>query len=638
MLESLRQIGNNKIFRIIFAMFLIIPFGLFGIDAYFKGGPVGGDVIASVGPARVTQGEFDNSLRQQTEMYRQQFGKNFDPALMENPEVRRGVLDRLINEKLLLIGSEKAGMRLDDKQLADRIASTPEFQVGGRFSRQRYEDIAKSNGMTVVGLDNRLREDFSVQQFRNAFTETAIVPKSTIDGFIRLAEQTRDVSVVNLAPDAYMDKVKVTPEQVKASYEGNAARYTIPERARIEYIELSLDALAAQTPVPAEEVKRAYDDGLTAGRWGTKEERRASHILLTNKPDASDADKKATLARAQALAEQVRKKPDTFAEVAKKESQDPGSAVQGGDLNFFGRGAMVKAFEDAVFAGKKGDIVGPVVSDFGVHVIRITDIKPEKVKSLADATPEIEAQLKKAGAQKKFAESAEIFTNIVYEQPSSLKPAADTLKVAVQQSGWITKGQPNPNPVLGNAKLLAELFSDDVMKARRNTSAVEVAPSVLVSARILEHEASKLRPFEAVKAEIEKTLQREEAMKLARADGEAKLKELQAGKDAGLKWPAVLAVNRQKPGGLMPQVIDRAFRTDTKKLPAYTGADTPMGYALVQVSKVTAPEKIEDSQRAALGNQLRQAVSMVEVESTLDSLRRKVGVNVRKDALDKKPN
>jgi peptidyl-prolyl cis-trans isomerase D len=638
MLENLRKVTDNKIFRIIFGLFLVVPFGLFGIDAYFKGGPAGGDTIATVGPAKITTGEYDQAIRQQTEVYRQQFGRNFDASLMENPEVRRGVLDRLVNEKLLLIGAEKSGMRLDDKALADRIASEPAFQVGGRFSRQRYEEIARANNLTTVGLDERLREDFSQQQFRQSFIETAIIPRSTVDGFIRLSEQTRDVSVVNLTPEQYSAQVKVAPEQVKAHYEANKQRYTTPERVRLEYVEVSMDALAAQTPVAAEDVKRVYEEGLKAGRWGQKEERRASHILIATTPDAKPEDKKMAQAKAEALAAEVRKNPKNFAELAKKHSQDPGSGAQGGDLGFFGRGAMVKAFEDAAFGAQKGEVVGPVVSDFGFHVIQVTDIKPAKEKSLAEATPEIEAELKKGGAQRRYAEAAEQFTNIVYEQPSSLKPASDALKVPVQQSGWITKGQPTPNPVLGNPKLLAEVFSDDVLKDKRNTPAIEVGPGMLVSARILEHKPAELRPFETVQADIQRELARQEAVKLAKADGEAKLKLVQEGKDAGVKWPAPLAVNRQKTGGLFPQVIDRAFRAEAKKLPAYVGVDTPMGYSLVQVTKVNQPEKIEDAQRAALGNQLRQAVSLVEMEAALDSLRRKVGVSVRKDALEKKPN
>ncbi len=634
MLQNFRDFANKKYVRYVFAIFLVIPFGLFGIDYYFKA-PVGGDTIASVGSQRIGQTEFDNAIRQQTETYRQQFKGQFDASLMDNPEVRRAVLDRLVNEKLVVIGAERAGIRMDDKELAQRIAAEPFFQVEGRFDKDRYETLAKSQGLTAAGLDERLRADYRQRQFRDSIAETAFVPKATLDSFIRLSEQTREVSVVNLAPDAYMAKVKIAPEKVKAYYDAHAAEFTTPERARVEYVEMSLDAVAAKTTVKPEDVKTVYEEEVKAGKHGQKEERRASHILITVPADAKDDVLKAAEAKAKDIAERVRKNPASFAEVAKKESQDPGSAVQGGDLGFFGRGAMVKPFEDAVFAAKKNDILGPVKSDFGYHVIRVTDIKPEKIRSLAEATPEIEANLKKQAAARNFAASAEEFSNLVYEQSTSLKPAAEKMNLTVQVSPWITKGMPAV-PALANPKLQAEIFSDNTIKAKRNTAAIEVAPNDLVAARVIEHKPAELRALDLVKADIERKLAREEALKLAKEDGEAKLKGLQAGKDLGLKWPAALAVNRQKPGGLFPVVIDKVFRADAKKLPAYVGVETPAGYSLVQVSKVVDVEKIDDKQREALATRLKDAVAAEELEATLSSLRNRVGITVRKDALEKK--
>jgi len=634
MLEQLREFGNKRIVRFIFALFLVVPFGLFGIDYYFRT-PMGGDAVASVGSVRISATEFDQAMRQQAEMYRQQFRGNFDVSLMDNPEVKRAVLDRLVNEKLVAIGAQRAGVRVSDKELAQRIAEEPYFQVDGRFSKERYESLAKSQGLTPAGLDERLREDFRQQQFRQSIAATAFVPAATPDSFIKLSEQLREVSVVNLTPESQAAKVSVTPDQVKAYYDTHAAEFTTPEQAKVEYIELSIDTLAAQASAAPDEVARVYEDGVKSGRYGQPEERRASHILITVKPDAKEDEKKAAEEKAKEIAARVRKNPKSFAEVAKKESQDPGSATQGGDLGFFGRGAMVKPFEDAAFAAKKDEIVGPVASDFGFHVIHVTDIKPSKVKSLAEATPEIEAGIRKQDASRRFAELAEQFSNIVYEQPTSLQPAADALKLPIQKSGWITKGVP-ASRALSNPKLLAEIFSDSTIKNKRNTTAVEVAPSVLVAARVIEHKPPEKRALEAVQADIQKRLQREAALKLAVAEGEAKLKDLQAGKDAALKWPAPLAVNRQKPGGLPPAVIDRVFRVESKKLPAYVGVETPMGYSLVQVSKIVEVDKVDDAKRKALESRLRDAVATQELEAALTSLRTRVGVTVRKDALEKK--
>lgn len=633
MLDKIRTFAQYKIVKFLFAIFLIIPFGLFGIDYYFRT-PLGGDTVATVGDLRVSQQDFDTALRQQQETLAAQFGRNFDQSIMENPELRRSVLDRVINERLVSQGARRAGVSIDDKALADRIANEPAFQEDGKFSRERYEAIARAQGYSVVGLDELLRDEMRLSRYRDAIVRTAIVPRATLEGFIRLSEQSREVSMVAIGPEAFLASVKPTEEQLKAYYDARAKEFAVPEQVRVEYVELSLDALAAKTPADPEEVKKFYE--ANKSRFVQREERRASHILLTVKPDATEAEKKAVEEKAKALADEVRRKPASFAEVAKKQSQDPGSAVQGGDLGFFARGAMVKPFEEAAFGAKKDEIVGPVKSDFGWHVIRVTDIRPEKGKSLAEATPEIEAELKKGVAARRYTEVAEGLTNIVYEQSTSLKPASDAFGLAVQQSGWIPRGGAAPG-VLNNPKLLAEIFSDNAIKAKRNTAAIEVAPSVMVAARVVEHKAADQRPFDTVRASIEQRFKREEAVKLAVADGEAKLKAVIEGKDAGLKWPAPLAVSRQKPGGLPPQVLDKVFRADAKQLPAVVGVATPMGYSLVKVTKVIEVDKIDDDKRKALAEQLKQTLALAELESTLATLRGRVGVQVSKEAFDRKP-
>jgi peptidyl-prolyl cis-trans isomerase D len=634
MLQKLREIANNKYVQLLLGLFVAVPFALFGVDVYFDQSGAGGHV-ATVGHSRISEYDFDQALRQQADLYRQQLHGNFDASLMNNPEIRGAVLDRLINERLVSIGAQRAGIRLSDRQLAERIVSEPAFQEGGRFSKERYERIARSMNLTPAGLDERLRQDFREQRFRDAIVDTAFVPKATLESFIRLAEQSREVSVVNFTPDQYLSKVKIAPEQVKGYYDAHPKEFTTPEEAKVDYLELSVDALAAHATVTADEVKRYYDEEVKKGTFGVPEERRASHILITVKPDATDAQKKAVLEKAQKIADEVRKNPKRFAEVAKKESQDPGSAVKGGDLGFFGRGAMVKPFEDAVFSAKKGDIVGPVASDFGYHVIEVTDVKPSKVKTLAEATPEIEGMLRKQKATGLMAQSAENFSNLVYEHPDNLKAAAEALKLPVQHSDWIRRGQPANPPYLSNPKMEAEIFSDNSIKSHRNTSAIEVSPNVLVAAHVVEHRQAQLKPLDAVKGDIEAKLKREEALKLAAKAGEEKLKEVRAGKELGpgLKWPEPLAVNRQKSGGLFPPVLDAVFRVDPRKVPAYVGVETPVAYSLVKVSKVIEPEKIDDAKREALAAQLRQAVAAAELDSALASLRETVGVKVSKDAL-----
>ncbi len=637
MLQAFRELATKKIVKYLFAIFLIIPFGLFGIDYYFRNSGGGADAVATVGHQRIRSFEFDQALRRQADTYRKQFGAQFDASIMENPDMRRAVLERLVGERLVAIGAERAGIRIPDKLLADRVAGEPAFQVDGHFSPERYEQVARSMNLTPPGLDERLREDFREERFRDAITRTAFVPGAAVDGFLKLLEQSRDVSVVTISPDAFMDKVKVTPEEVKSFYDAHAKEFTVPEEAKVNYVELSIDALAAQTPVSPEDVKRMYEDQVKAGKLGQPEERRARHILIAVKPDAPEAEKKAARAKAEAIAAELRKNPGRFAEVAKKESQDPGSGAQGGDLGFFAKGAMVKPFEEAAFSAKKGEIVGPVESEFGYHVIEVTDVKPAKVKSLAEAAPEIEATLKKQAASRRMADGVETFTNMVYEQPDSLKPVAEALKLPIHQSDWVRKGQPAQPTYLSNPKLQAEIFSPDAISAKRNTSAVEVAPNVLVAAHVVEHKPAHLKPLAEVKGDIEHRLQREAALKMAQAEGEAKLKAVRAGKDAGLKWPATLAVSREKTGGLFPTVLERIFRADPQKLPAYAGVETPAGYSIVRVTKVNEPEKIDPARREALQARLREAAAAEQLDATLGSLRQRVGVTLKRDALQKQP-
>src|SRR5260221_3189853 len=370
MLEHFRTFAEKKIVRLLFALFLVVPFGLFGIDYYFRA-PVGGDVSATVGRRGLGPLELEQALRQQADVSRQQFRGQFDPALMDRPEVRTAVLDRLVGERLVALGVDRHGLRIGDQQLAERIASEPFFQADGRFSKERYEFVAKAQGLTPTALDERLRQDYRQQQFRGAIADTAFVPRTTLDNFIKLSEQTREVSVVQFAPDAYLAKVKTTPEQVKAYYDGHAAECTTPERVRIDYVEMSLDAVAARVSVSAEDVKKVYDKEAEAGKHGLPEQRRVSHILIAVKADAKEAERKAAEAKAADIAARVRKNPASFEAVAKQESQDPGSAVNGGDLGMSGRGAGGEAVQETAHAREQKQSVGPGPPPIPHHVLAV---------------------------------------------------------------------------------------------------------------------------------------------------------------------------------------------------------------------------------------------------------------------------
>src|SRR2546427_98210 len=308
--------------------------------------------------------------------------------------------------------------------------------------------------------------------------------------------------------------------------------------------------------VGADEIKASYESNIS--KYGEPEQRRASHILIAVKRGAGDAEKASARERAAQILSQLRKSPGSFAELAKKTSGDPGSASQGGDLGFFSRGMMVRPFEDAAFRLKPNQISDLVESDFGFHIIKITGIKAGKMKSLEAARPEIERELKKQRAARRFAEAAEAFSNLVYEQPESLGPAAERFKLTVQRARGVTR-QSAPVPVLNNARLLAALFADDSIKNRRNTEAVETAPSVLVSARVLDHKPSSLRPFDEVKGDLSKQLAQQEALVLARRQGAERLEQLKKGDAPAVRFGATKLISRDEPRDLGPEALSRIF-------------------------------------------------------------------------------
>jgi peptidyl-prolyl cis-trans isomerase D len=631
MLETLRTASRTWVAKVILAA-ITIPFAFFGIDSYFRSN-TSADAIANVDDQKISRVEYDNAVKNQLDQFRAQFGGSIDASIMDNPEMRKSILDQLVDQRVLTKAIQTVNLRVSDQALKERISTEASWQENGVFSPARYETFLKSQGFTATGFESLLRKDMERQLFVESLAKTGISSNVSAQQYLQASEQSREIAVVNLAPEPFASQVKVTSEQAKAFYDSKPAEFAIPEQVRVEYVEMSIESLTPQMTVAADEVKSYYDSN--SARYVQKEERKASHILINAKKDASEADKKAAKDKADALFAQVTKSPKDFADLAKKNSQDPGSAANGGDLGFFGKDTMVKPFAEAAFTAKKDDIVGPVLSEFGYHIIRVTDVRPEKGKSLAEVTPEIEGELKKQKAQRKFAELAEKLTNLAYEQSTALKPAADAVGMPIKQSQWISKGVALIPPFT-NPKLMAAIFSDEVIKNKRNTEPVEIATNSLVVARALESKPAATRPFAEVEQSIIARLTREETGKLAKKDGEAKLAALQAGK-ADTKFPAGLVVSRTNPGGLAQNIIDAAMKANTKALPAFVGVDTPNGgYALVQITKVVDTAAADAEKAKAATTRVEQAFSQQQMMATIAQLRNKTDVTIAKNAFEKK--
>ena len=481
--------------------------------------------------------------------------------------------------------------------------------------------------MTPDGFEARVRSDLSVRQVEAGLLSTAFSPQALADVSLNAFFERREVQIARFSPADYASKVTPSDADVEAFYQANPSLFQAPEAADVEYVVLDLDTVKKTIALNEADVKAYYEQN--AARLSGKEERRASHILINAPKGMPAADRSKARERADELLAQVRKAPDSFADVARKNSQDTGSAPGGGDLDFFGRGAMVKPFEDAAFAMKKGDISDIVESDFGFHIIRLTDIKAPKQRSFEELRAGIEADLKTQQAQRKFAETAEAFTNGVYEQSDSLKPVADRLKLEVRTASNLQRTpSPSVTGALANPKLLAAVFSPDSVDKKRNTEAVEIAANQLAAARITQYTPARTRPLTEVRASVRDRLIASRSAELAKKDGTEKLAAWKAVAPTSL--PAAVIVSREQGQTIQGPVLDAALRADVSSLPGWVGVDLgAQGYAVLRVNKVLPRTAVAPERAAQERKQYTQWMASAENQAYYKMLQDRFKVQIK---------
>jgi len=591
---------KKRLVQIVLAV-IILPFAFWGVDSYNRAGN-SAEVVATVNGAKISRQEFDEALGRQQEQLRQMLGGNFDAAMLDNPEMKRAVLDNLAAQRLLVERAKAAGLAVTDQQVAQLIAGIEAFQQDGKFDKGRYEAALASRNMNPPMFEARLREDLVGQQMRDAYIQNGYASNSVVDNIVRLNEQQRTVSVSAIPSQSFVAQAEVSDAAVQDYYKQNQKEFQLPEQARVEYVKFSSDELEAKANVAEEDVRRYYDE--YQQEFGAPEERRAAHVLIAIAAAAPQADQDAAKAKAEQLLQQARQNPARFAELAKANSEDPGSAANGGDLGFFGRSMMVKPFEDAAYALKQGEISGLVKSDFGYHIIKLLAIKPAQVQPYASVRADIAGKLRQQKAADLFAEQAEKFSNTVYEQSDTLKPAAELVGAKIEQSGWLVKGANAVEPWTG--KMLQAVFSDEAVKNKRNTAAIEVATNSLVAARIVEHKPASVRPLGEVQQAIRQRLTQQQALKLAAEQGKAALAQLQRGDKPALGWSAVRSITRAQFGNLDVGLVRQIFQANGDQLPQYVGAETGQGYMLVRIDAVKQGESPDEMKRMGYAQQLRQ--------------------------------
>ncbi len=615
-----------------------MTFVFFGTYSYFQR-PSSAPEIASVDGDKVTQQEFDDVLREQQDRMRQSLGKNYDPAMFDSPEVRFAMVEQLVNQKLLEHEARADKLRITDGQLQQFIAALPPFQVDGKFSPDRYRLVLSGQNMTPEMFEQKLRNDLTLAPLQEPIASANIVAGPSAQRYLSLLEQKREVAVATVDAEPFVKDVKIDDAAIKDFYDRNKAALQTPEQAKIEYIVLSPDTLMSQVSVKPEEVKAQYDQNLR--QYGSPEERSAAHILISVKPDASDADKTAAKKKADDLAARARAHPDDFGKLAKEFSEDPGSAAQGGELGSFTHDSMVKPFADAVFAARTGDIVGPVLSDFGYHVIKVGEIKPAQAKPFDSVRADIETALKRAKAQQLFADDAEKFQNLVYEQSDSLAGVGKALDVKVIETPYMTRAQVQ-QAASNSQKFVDALFAPESVASKRNTDAIEVAPNTLIAGRIVDHKAAATRPLDEVKDEIRAQLTRRDAAALAQKAGAARIAALDAGKtdrEVALAFSKPTELLRTQVGpGMPPDALVKVFEADPKKLPAYVGSPNERGgYSIYRITRVIEPDKLDPARVKLASARIGDQVGRELLTAYLAGLKSRADVKINQAALEKKP-
>ncbi|MFZ6688436.1 SurA N-terminal domain-containing protein [Undibacterium sp. SXout11W] len=633
MFEYIRT--HQRLMQFLLLLIIFPSFAFFGIESYTRSQAAAGAVVATVGGQSVMQAELDAALRDQLEKFRQSYGAQFDPKLMNTPKVKQNVLDELISRKVVAAEVKSNKLSITNQTLQQSILANPGLiKADGSFDSEKYKNILASRGMSPTMYEQNLRQDMALQQLIDSVQNTNIVPKAVAERIALIGEQEREVQALTFKASDFIPQVKVTDEMVKAFYDKNAAQFEIPESIKAQYVVLTNDALADQISVTDAEVQDFYKNNAKA--YSVDEQRRASHILIAVAKDASAADKAKAKAKADGLLADLRKNPAAFAKLAKENSQDPVSAERGGDLDFFGKGALPKVFDDVAFKLNKGDISDVVQSDFGYHIIEVTDVKPASIKPLDDVKAQIAADIRKQKASKAYAEAAETFGNTVYEQSDSLKAVADKLKLKIETADNLTRQGNSGAPATmfaNNPKFLKAVFSDDVVKKKHNTEAIEVAPNTLIAGRILEYKPAAKRPLEEVKAAIVASLTQTEASNLAEKEGKAKLSALKQA-DAMTGFSEVKILSRAKQQDVPPQAIAQIMKADTQKLPAFVGVSLGnTGYAVYRISKVNAGT-VDAEKRAAESQQISNLLAQQELAYYVELLKKKAKVTINKSALE----
>ena len=626
MLEQIRNRTQTTFAKVILVI-IIIPFALFGIDSYLSS--VGSNVsIASVNDEPITSQELQKTERQLMAQIMSQ-DENTDTKIFETIEFKKAVLDKLITTKLINQEIKNSEFYISDSQVGTYISGMPEFRKNGKFSQEQYDEVLKINNLTPKKFDDRIKSDLGTQQVKDSLRKLFYIPKNKIQHLVDLAYQKRDVSIYELKQNNFKDKIDLSDSALRKVYEESKSSFMRPDQVKIKFIIYSVAGIVPNIKVTDKEVKDYFNNNIN--KYQAEQQRRAKHILFTVGSNMPGEDIKKIETKAQNILNEIKKNPKTFNKNAEKYSQDSESSKDGGDLGFFSRGDMTKVFEDTVFSMSKNQISELIKTEFGYHIIMLTDIKGKEVK-FKTVKNQIKGELIFNKAIAEYGSNAENFSNIVYEQSENLQAAANKFALKIEDSEWLSFE--DAKKFFNNEAFAQAIFDKNAIDEKKNISAIEASPNNLVAARVIDFRPSASKSFDEVKIKIKDFLIEAESQKLLISAGTKLIEDVKL-KPKTIDWIDQLIVDRVDRKGLSDNLIDAIFKMSDKQLPAYAGLYDSRGeYIIVKLNNVVT-KKVDD--KDSIDTFYNEYMTMIQEEvdiAFITDLKAKANIDLNPNMLD----
>lgn len=512
---------------------ITIPFALWGINSYFEGG--------TEAPAATVNGRdlplhvYQDNLQSRTQLLRQEFGDSFDRDMLDAFQIRQQVIDSMIGETVMEQYAEESGFRISDEQLNRIIHGTEIFQRDGQFNAEQYRSILAANRYTAQLYEAVERANQASNQIRTGIANSAFVLPTELDRLLAVQEQKREIEYALLKTETFAEGIEIDGDEIRGYYDSNVVDFMSEARIRVSYVELDVETLSGDLVPSDREIAGYYED--TKGKYQTPESRRVRHILVGVEASDSDEERQSKLNLAREILDRVNAGED-FGELAKEYSDDPGSRNSGGDLGIVTRGQMVKPFEDAVFSMNQGDVEGPVETQYGYHIIHLSELVEKRQQTLEEARGDVIGELQAVIAEQRFAELAEPFMNLVFEHPEDIGVLAEELDLPVRESDWFTENA--GEGIADEAKIRSTAFAEDVFVENLVSQPIEIGFDRIVAIQKLDYEPAARQSLDEVKGQIESILRDEKARQQALSLGNEYLSMLEEMEPSSDQWDAFI--------------------------------------------------------------------------------------------------